>query len=226
MFIEIQKPANMGSLKPNANNEITVRVNSLPINSNMVFTLGIEYKEEGAWKTAALNKIYYMKDGAKIPQPLDEPFRVVSATGTYILDVAIPNSKIISEIRTVVNDYSSSGLKPICYSHPNLVSSSDTLEFTLTEPSLSNSLVTRVKVILDMDVNIPEAISMEVYGCNNPLDTNPVWEDITAAVISGSYAQLNNRVVNKGHGINLKFKLTKHNYDANCKVNSVNFVFY
>lgn len=223
MFVEFLKPGNKGSLCPNRSNEIILKVNSIPFNASQEFTMRAEVKIGEEWQELELVNLYHLKDGNKIDLGKDTKLNVMSGARSYVLEVAVPNNKEITKLRIKFIGYNPD--KTI-YSHEIPVASTDKLEFTIKEPSITDSLVTRVKVVLDMDVTLPEDITIEVYATNNPFDDNVTWEDISASVLSGVYAKLENKEVENGFGLNLKVKLTKTNYDANVVIHSLNYVFY
>lgn len=227
MFIDIEKPGHRGSIIPNVLNYIQVRVNSLPLNNATTFDMKVEIKITDSWQPVETVELSYIKDGNKVSIDKTTKFKLASATGTYILGVTMPNNKEIKEMRIRITGFNSEGgeTKQI-FSHPISVSSTDRLEFTISEPSIANSLVTRVRTVLDMEINKPESLQIEVYATNNPFDDSPVWEDISASIFNGTYAQLENKEVEKGFGLNLKVILTKKQTDAHVIIHSLNYVFY
>lgn len=223
MFVDILKPGNRGTLTPNTINDIIVKVDSLPFNASQSFNMKVEIKIDNDWQEVELTNLYYLKNDEKINMGKDTKIPVMSCARTYVLESRIPNNKEIKELRIKFIGYEPS---KIIYSHVISVSSTDKLEFTINEPSITDSLVTRVKVILDMDVKLPENITMQVYATNNPLDDEIVWEDISASVFNGVYAKLKNKNAKKGFGLDLKVLFTKNDYNANVIIHSLNYVFY
>lgn len=226
MFIDIEKPGHMGSVIPNTLNNVQVKINSLPLNNAITFDMGVEIKISDSWESVETIELSYIKDDNKVIVDKTTKFKLTAATGTYILGVAMPNNKEIKEMRIRVTSYNSEGETKSIFSHPILVSSTDKLEFSITDPSISNSLVTRVRAVLDMEITKPEALQIEVYATNNPFDESPVWEDISASILNGTYAKLENKEVENGFGLNLKVILTKKETSAHAIVHSLNYVFY
>jgi len=91
----------------------------------------------------------------------------------------------------------------------------DEIEFTLTTPLTADAAVT--KAIMNITRQIPAGAAFTVEVCNNAYDATPAWEDVTAAVASGSKFYLTNATKTATNwGFNIRVKVKRQSASGDC----------
>ena len=85
---------------------------------------------------------------------------------------------------------------------------------TLREPLPADTMPTRCFVNVSRE--IPFGALFQVEACNNPNDTSPVWEDITAAVLASHvHVFANDTDHGLQHGFNIRVTVERKSDWAN-----------
>lgn len=104
--------------------------------------------------------------------------------------------------------------KPWLYStdHPRVA-------VQMQQPIKTGHAITEVTMTLDFTMEIEAELT--ILACNNAFDTEPTWEDITAAVMSKQTAKLQNGAKTASNwGLNVQIALKKENLPGVLAINS------
>jgi hypothetical protein len=94
------------------------------------------------------------------------------------------------------------------------------IELTLTTPLSADAAVT--KGIMNVSRQIPAGAAFSVEVCNNAFDASPAWEDVTAAVASGSKFFLSNASKTAANwGFNIRIKANRGTATGDCFINGI-----
>lgn len=91
---------------------------------------------------------------------------------------------------------------------------------TLREPLQSETIPKRCFVNVSRE--IPFGALFRVEACNNPNDTSPVWEDITAAVLASHvHVFANDSDHGLQHGLNIRVTVERNNGRGECWIGGI-----
>ncbi|MBE6012073.1 MAG: fibronectin type III domain-containing protein [Lachnospiraceae bacterium] len=94
------------------------------------------------------------------------------------------------------------------------------IELMLSNPLPADDIVT--KSIMNITRQIPAGATFTVEVCNNGNDTEPIWEDITNAVLNGSkFFFTNTEKTADDWGYNFRVKISRNNAIGDCFISSV-----
>ena len=96
----------------------------------------------------------------------------------------------------------------------------DSVELTLSTPLEAADIIHRT--ILNVERKVPEGAEFRVYACNNGFDNEPVWEEMTSAVLRGKKFFFSNATKTATKwGYNLKIILQRNNTQGDCYISGI-----
>jgi hypothetical protein len=102
-----------------------------------------------------------------------------------------------------------------------LLTALNKIDFTLSNPKVLNVMPVKVK-ITDKKTVVGTGITYSVQVCNNALDASPTWEDMTTAYLNGDFYTFKNAIKTAGSwGINVRYIVTKTNYNSTVEINEI-----
>lgn len=100
----------------------------------------------------------------------------------------------------------------------------DRLEFQLKNPLITTAKPNRI--VFSGIFTIPSQSTIQILACNNGLDVEPTWEDITNSYINNqSHTFTNNTKVNANWAINIKVKIIRTSITTQLSCDAFGFSF-